>query len=109
MAKIVAAETGKIFSHALGEVDGSIKLAHFFSSESMRLYGKSFVSGNDNKNAFTIKAPIGTVGLIVPANTPIANIAWKVFPALVCGNTAILKSSEDAPETAEFFLSLIHI
>jgi len=106
MAKIVAAETGKIFSHALGEVDGSIKLAHFFSSESMRLYGKSIVSGNDNKNAFTIKAPIGIVGLIVPANTPIANIAWKVFPALVCGNTAILKSSEDAPETAEFFLSL---
>lgn len=106
LAKIVANETGKIFSHALGEVEGSIKLAHFFSSESMRLYGKTIVSGNDNKNAYTVKVPIGVVGLIVPANTPIANITWKVFPALVCGNCVILKSSEDAPETAEFFVKL---
>ena len=61
-------------------------MAHFFSSESMRLYGKSIVSGNTIK-MHLFKAPIGIVGLIVPANTPIANIAWKVFPALVCGNT----------------------
>ena len=106
LAKIVAKETGKIFSHALGEVEGSIQLAHFFSSESMRLYGKTIVSGNDNKNAYTLKVPVGVTGLIVPANTPIANIAWKVFPSLVCGNCAILKSSEDAPETAEYFLKL---
>ncbi|MDC3348800.1 aldehyde dehydrogenase family protein [Flavobacteriaceae bacterium] len=108
LAEIVAKETGKIFSHALGEVEGSIQLAHFFSSESMRLYGKTIVSGNDNKNAYTLKVPVGITALIVPANTPIANIAWKVFPSLVCGNCAILKSSEDAPETAEYFLKLSH-
>lgn len=106
LAKIVAKETGKIYDHALGEVEGSIKLAHFFSSESMRLYGRSIVSGNHLKNGYTVKCPVGVAGLIVPANTPIANIAWKVFPALVCGNTIVLKSSEDAPETAEFFCEL---
>ena len=48
----------------------------------------------------TIRQPIGVAGLIIAANTPIANVAWKVFPALVCGNTAILKGSEDTPATA---------
>ena len=51
----------------------------------------------------TIRQPIGVAGLIVPANTPIANVAWKVFPALVCGNTAVLKSAEDTPATAALF------
>jgi aldehyde dehydrogenase (NAD+) len=51
----------------------------------------------------TVRHPLGVAGLIVPANTPIANVAWKVFPALVCGNTAVLKSAEDTPETAAIF------
>ncbi len=45
----------------------------------------------------TVRQPCGVAGLIVAANTPIANIAWKVFPALICGNTAVLKAPEDAP------------
>jgi aldehyde dehydrogenase (NAD+) len=51
----------------------------------------------------TVREPLGVAGLIIAANTPIANIAWKVFPALVCGNTAVLKAAEDAPATAWFF------
>ena len=45
----------------------------------------------------TIRQPLGVAGLIIAANTPIANVAWKVFPALLCGNAAVLKASEDAP------------
>jgi aldehyde dehydrogenase (NAD+) len=52
------------------------------------------------KYSHTVRQPRGVAGLIVPANTPIANISWKVFPALICGNTAVLKASEDAPEIA---------
>ena len=52
-----------------------------------------------NRQAMTIRQPLGVAGLIIAANTPIANVAWKVFPALLCGNAAVLKASEDTPET----------
>jgi acyl-CoA reductase-like NAD-dependent aldehyde dehydrogenase len=51
----------------------------------------------------TIRQPVGVAGLIIAANTPIANVAWKVFPALICGNTAVLKAAEDTPATAWIF------
>jgi aldehyde dehydrogenase (NAD+) len=54
----------------------------------------------------TVRQPLGVAGLIIAANTPIANVAWKVFPALLCGNTAVLKPSEDAPATAWAFARL---
>jgi aldehyde dehydrogenase (NAD+) len=56
----------------------------------------------------TIRQPIGVAALIVPANTPIANVAWKVFPALICGNAAVLKAAEDAPATAWIFGQIAH-
>lgn len=103
LAAIVARETGKSRKDAQGEVAGSIQLGLFFASESQRLYGRTTTSGTPHRQAMTVREPIGVAGLIVPANTPIANIAWKVFPALVCGNTAVLKASEDAPGTAWLF------
>jgi aldehyde dehydrogenase (NAD+) len=51
----------------------------------------------------TVRHPLGVAGLIIAANTPIANVAWKVFPALICGNTAVLKAAEDTPATAWYF------
>src|SRR2546423_1033508 len=54
----------------------------------------------------TVRQPLGVAGLIIAANTPIANVAWKVFPALLCGNGAVLKASEDTPETALAFARL---
>jgi aldehyde dehydrogenase (NAD+) len=54
----------------------------------------------------TLRQPLGVAGLIIAANTPIANVAWKVFPALLCGNGAVLKASEDTPETASAFADL---
>lgn len=100
IARIVALETGKSFKDALGETKGAIALARFMAGEGQRLYGRTTTSAVANKYAMTIRQPIGVAGLIVAANTPIANVAWKVFPALVCGNTAVLKAAEDAPATA---------
>src|ERR687885_2473340 len=54
----------------------------------------------------TVRQPLGVAGLIVAANTPIANVAWKAFPALLCGNGAVLKAPEDTPETAVAFARL---
>ncbi|MBL0713280.1 MAG: aldehyde dehydrogenase, partial [Desulfosarcina sp.] len=68
-----------------------------------RLYGRTTTSAVPNKYAMTVRHPLGVAGLIIAANTPIANVAWKVFPALICGNTAILKAAEDTPATAWYF------
>ena len=103
IAKVVARETGKSFQDAFGEVGGAIECGLFFASEGQRLYGKTTTSGTPNKYASTIRQPIGVAGLIIAANTPIANVAWKVFPALICGNSAVLKPAEDAPATAWIF------
>lgn len=100
MAQIVALETGKSFRSALGETDGAVALGLFMAGEGQRLYGRTTTSETPNKYAMTVRQPLGIAGLIIAANTPIANIAWKVFPALICGNAAVLKAPEDAPATA---------
>lgn len=100
IAKIVARETGKSPSSALGETDGAIALGMFYAGEGQRLYGRTTTSGSPHKYASTIRVPCGVAGLIVAANTPIANVAWKTFPALICGNGVVLKAAEDTPATA---------
>ncbi len=97
LAENIALETGKIAADAVGEVGAAISQAEFFAGEGMRLHGKSLTSSMPGKSSYTIREPHGVVALIVPANTPIANIAWKIFPALICGNSVVLKASEDAP------------
>jgi aldehyde dehydrogenase (NAD+) len=108
MARVVALETGKSYKDAYGETAGAIALGLFYASEGQRLYGRTTTSGVVNRYAMTVRQPIGVAGLIVPANTPIANIAWKVFPALICGNGAVLKAAEDTPATAWFFGEIAH-
>jgi len=100
IAEIVAAETGKSLKDAMGETGGAIQLGLFYASEGQRLYGRTCTSGAPNKYAMTVRQPLGVAGLIVPANTPIANVAWKMFPALICGNSVVMKASEDTPATA---------
>lgn len=106
LAKNIAEETGKPLQDALGEVGGSVMQGEFFAGEGMRLYGKTLTSGMPGKMSQTVRLPHGVVGLIVPANTPIANIAWKIFPALICGNTIVLKSSEDSPSVANMMAKI---
>ena len=107
IAAVVAAETGKSVKDARGEAAGAAALGLFFASEGQRMYGRTTTSGVAGRRAMTIRQPIGVAGLIVPANTPIANVAWKAFPALVCGNTVVLKSAEDTPHTAGLFAELV--
>ena len=106
LAAMVAGETGKSPKDAAGEAGGAIALGLFFASEGQRLYGRTTTSAVAGRRAMTIRQPIGVAGLIVPANTPIANVAWKAFPALVCGNAVVLKSAEDAPGTAALFAEM---
>src|SRR3954464_3168624 len=103
VARVVADETGKPHGDALGETGGAIEMGYFVAGEGRRFYGKVTTSAVPNRQAAITPQPLGVAGLIIAANTPIANVAWKVFPALMCGNAAVLKASEDTPETANAF------
>ena len=100
IAYVVSLETGKSYKEAIGETEGAIALGRFYAGEGQRLYGRTTTSGSENKYVSTVRQPCGVAGLIIAANTPIANVAWKVFPALICGNSIVLKAAEDAPITA---------
>jgi acyl-CoA reductase-like NAD-dependent aldehyde dehydrogenase len=108
IAAVVAAETGMSVKQARGETAGAIAQGEFMAGEGRRLYGRTTTSGVPHKYAMTVRQPLGVAGLIIAANTPIANVAWKVFPALVCGNAAVLKAAEDTPATAWIFGKLAH-
>jgi acyl-CoA reductase-like NAD-dependent aldehyde dehydrogenase len=108
MAAIVALETGMSYKAALGETGGAIAQGEFTAGEGRRFYGRTTTSAVAYKYAMTIRQPLGVAGLIIAANTPIANVAWKVFPALICGNGAVLKAAEDTPATAWYFGKIAH-
>ena len=106
LAECIASETGKPPKDARGEVGGAIMQAEYFAGEGMRLYGRTLTSSMAGRSSHTVRQPLGVAGLIVPANTPIANIAWKCFPALICGNTVVLKAAEDSPRIANVMARL---
>src|SRR5687768_133349 len=103
LAELVALETGKSKKDALGETDAAIEMGFFVAGEGRRFYGQTTTSAVPNKAAMVVRQPLGVAGLIISANTPIANVAWKAFPALLCGNAAILKAAEDTPLSAWAF------
>jgi aldehyde dehydrogenase (NAD+) len=106
IADLVALETGKSRKDALGETDAAIEMGFFVAGEGRRFYGYTTTSATPNKTALVMRQPLGVAGLIIAANTPIANVAWKAFPALLCGNAAILKAAEDTPLSAWAFAAL---
>lgn len=107
IAALVSSETGKSRKDALGETGAAIEMGFFVAGEGRRFYGKTTTSGVPGRSAMIVRQPLGVAGLIIAANTPIANVAWKVFPALLCGNAAILKASEDTPLSAWAFARLL--
>lgn len=108
IADLVHLETGKSRKDALGETDAAIEMGFFVAGEGRRFYGHTTTSATPNKSAMIVRQPLGVAGLIIAANTPIANVAWKAFPALLCGNAAILKAAEDTPLSAWAFGVLAH-
>jgi alpha-ketoglutaric semialdehyde dehydrogenase len=106
VARLVADETGKSMKDARGETKAAIEMGMFVAGEGRRFYGRTTTSAVPHKTAQTVRQPLGVAGLIIAANTPIANVAWKVFPALLCGNTAVLKAAEDTPLSAWAFARL---
>src|SRR5580658_41913 len=93
-------EEGKTLPEAKGEVRRSINIFRYFGGEGSRLDGMLVPSERDRVHMFAIRKPIGVVGLITPWNFPSAIPAWKLAPALICGNTVVLKPASAAPLSA---------
>jgi acyl-CoA reductase-like NAD-dependent aldehyde dehydrogenase len=106
LSAIVAAEAGKRRADALGETGAAVLCARFFAGEGQRLFGRTMPTGAAGKWAMTVRRPCGVAGLIIAANTPAPNFAWKVFPALICGNGVVLKTAEDTPISSWFLTRL---
>ncbi|HZC29767.1 MAG TPA: aldehyde dehydrogenase family protein, partial [Gaiellaceae bacterium] len=102
-ADLVAQETGKAIELALGEADAAAEMGFFVAGEGRRLYGRTTTSSMPNRTVFSVRRPVGVAALIVSFNTPLPNYAWKAFPAVFCGNAAVLKPSEETPLSALFF------
>ena len=104
---IIQLETGKPWKNAVAEVASSAELATFMEGEGSRFYGKTMPSPIANRSVQTLRAPIGICAAIMPFNSPLAGIAWKAFPALLCGNAVVAKSHELTPYTAVAFGRLL--
>ncbi len=108
LAEIVATESGKARPHALGEAMGAFELGMFMAGEGRRYFGRTATSATPSREVLVMRQPLGVCGLIIAANTPIANVAWKAFPALMCGNAAVMKCAEDTPETGWAIAKIFH-
>ena len=103
---IVEAETGKPAELALGETDAAIEMGLFVAGEGRRSYGRTTTASMANRTVLTVRQPLGVAALVMSFNTPLPNVAWKAFPAIFCGNAAVVKPSEHAPASAAFFAEL---
>jgi aldehyde dehydrogenase (NAD+) len=97
LAREMTVEEGKTLPEARGEVMRAINIFRFFGGEGARLTGETVPSERDGVFCFTIRKPRGVVSLITPWNFPIAIPAWKMAPALICGNTVVIKPAALAP------------
>jgi aldehyde dehydrogenase (NAD+) len=103
---IVVEETGKLPELAFGETDAAVEMGLFIAGEGRRSYGRTTTASMAHRTVLTLRQPLGVAALIMSFNTPLPNIAWKAFPAIFCGNAAVVKPSEHVPASASFFAGL---
>ena len=90
-------EMGKVLKEARGDVQEAIDMTYFIAGEGRRLHGFTTKAELPNKFAMCTRQPIGVCGLITPWNFPMAIPSWKIMPALICGNTVVIKPAENTP------------
>jgi len=106
LAQLISQEMGKPITEARGDVQEGIDCALYNAGEGRRLFGQTTPSEMPNKFAMTVRMPVGVCALITPWNFPVAIPCWKAMPALVCGNTVILKPAKDTPACATLLIQL---
>jgi acyl-CoA reductase-like NAD-dependent aldehyde dehydrogenase len=107
LARAMTAEMGKVLDEARGDVQEGIDIAYLMAGEGRRLFGDTVPSELPDKWAMSIREPIGVAGLITPWNFPMAIPCWKMMPALISGNTLVLKPASDTPGCALLLVELL--
>ena len=107
IADAMTREMGKPLTETRGDVQEGIDTAYYAASEGRRLFGRTVPSELRNKWAMSYRRPVGIAGLICPFNFPLAIPTWKMFPALVCGNSVIFKPAEDVPHTGTLLVEIL--
>jgi len=106
LARLLTQDMGKVISEARGDVQEAIDMAYFMGGEGRRLLGYTAPVEMPNKFGMAVRDPAGVVGLITPWNFPVAVPSWKIFPALVAGNTVIWKPSPETPAISAAFVKV---
>ena len=107
IARAMTREMGKVLKETRGDVQEGIDTAYYTAGEGRRLFGETTPSELPDKFAMSLRVPVGVCGLITPWNFPMAIPTWKIFPALLCGDTVVLKPAEDTPHTAVKLFELL--
>ncbi len=100
LARLMTSEMGKVLTEARGDVQEAIDMAYYMAGEGRRSFGYTTPSELTDKFAMAIRDPIGVAGIITPWNFPAAIPSWKMFPALVLGNTIVFKPATETPLVA---------
>src|SRR5207247_1612336 len=107
LTDLMTREMGKVKAEAGGDVQEAIDMSYYMGGEGRRLFGQTTPSELRDKFMMSVRMSVGVVGAITPWNFPIAIPPWKLAPALVCGNTVVLKPAEDTPLLADRFVELL--
>jgi aldehyde dehydrogenase (NAD+) len=103
LSQLMTREMGKTLNETRGDVQEAIDMAYYIGAEGRRMQGYVSPSELPNKTCQAVRRPIGRIALITPWNFPIAVPSWKIFPALIAGNTFVWKPAEDTPRLAYEF------
>jgi len=106
LARDMTCEMGKVLGETRGDVQEAIDMGYYAAGEGRRLMGETVPSELKDKFCMSVRMPVGVVGAITPWNFPIAIPSWKLFPALVAGNTVVLKPASDTPLSSVHFAKL---
>src|SRR5215467_8629231 len=96
-ARDMTREMGKVLKETRGDVQEAVDTAYYMAGEGRRMFGPTTPSELPNKFAMAVRQPVGICTMITPWNFPMAIPSWKLLPAIVCGNTCVIKPAQDTP------------
>src|SRR5437763_9166479 len=108
LARTMTQEMGKVLKETRGDVQEGIDMAYYMGGEGRRLFGYSVPVELPNKSGVALRDPLGVVVCITPWNFPIAIPTWKMFPALIAGNTVVIKPASDTPLSALRLVEILY-
>ncbi|MCX5760728.1 MAG: aldehyde dehydrogenase family protein [Gemmatimonadetes bacterium] len=107
IADLMTREMGKPLAETKGDVQEGIDTAYYAATEGRRLFGHTVPSELRNKWAMSFRRPIGVAGIVTPFNFPMAIPTWKIFPALLCGNSVVFKPASVVPHTGHVLVEIL--